>query len=143
MEGTSTRQSMLSREQHGPRAILNAVERLAGAYGFECDRVQQDLAIAQSQLRDYQARLGKPFRHDAVLSELTSSRDKLNACLFGARIGVAPETTEGRQGVRCGEHGVHREGKAHVQRNLVGAAHGSATNCVVRRNRDLGGRYAK
>ena len=62
----------LSREHQGPRAVLNALERLAGGYGSECDRVRQDLAIAESQLRDYQARLGKPFLHDAYLSELTS-----------------------------------------------------------------------
>src|SRR5439155_13180904 len=48
-----------------------------GAYGSECGRVRQDLAIAESQLRDYQARLGKPFLHDAYLSELTNSRDQL------------------------------------------------------------------
>ena len=39
------------------------------------------LAIAESQLRDYQARLGKPFLHDAYLSELTSLRDQLKAGL--------------------------------------------------------------
>ncbi len=83
LEGATTRQSMLSREHHGPRAVLNAVERLAGAYGSECDRIRQDLAIAQSQLRDYQARLGKPFRHEAVLSEMTTLRDQLKACLSG------------------------------------------------------------
>jgi hypothetical protein len=83
LEGATIRQSMLSREHHGPRAVLNAVERLAGAYSSECDRVQQDLAIAGSQLRDYQARLGKPFLHDGVLSELATLRDKLKACLSG------------------------------------------------------------
>jgi hypothetical protein len=41
----------------------------------------QDLAIAESQLRDYQARLGKPFLHDAYLSELTGLRDQLKSGL--------------------------------------------------------------
>jgi hypothetical protein len=45
---------MLSREHQGPRAVLNALERLATAYGSDCDRVRQDLGIAESQLRDYQ-----------------------------------------------------------------------------------------
>src|SRR5205085_386294 len=36
LEGTSTRQSMLSREHHGPRAVLNALDRLAGGYESEC-----------------------------------------------------------------------------------------------------------
>ena len=71
----------LSRDHHGPRAVLNALERLANAYGSECVRVRQDLAIAESQLRDYQARLGKPFLHDAYLSELTNLRDQLKAGL--------------------------------------------------------------
>jgi hypothetical protein len=84
LEGTATRQSMLSREHQGPRAVLNALERLANGYGSDCDRVQQDLGIAESQLRDYQARLGKPFPHEGYLSELTTLRDLLKGCLSGA-----------------------------------------------------------
>jgi len=83
LEGAITRQDTLSRDHHGPRAILNALERLASAYGSECVRVQQDLSIAEAQLRDYQARLGKPFLHDAYLSDLTSLRDQLKAGLSG------------------------------------------------------------
>jgi N12 class adenine-specific DNA methylase len=97
LEGAATRQTMLSREHQGPRAALNALERLANAYGSDCDRVRQDLGIAESQLRDYQARLGKPFIHDAYLSELTTLRDQLKAGLSGmsaelgteAQLGVA------------------------------------------------------
>ena len=81
LQGASFRQCMLSRENHGPRAILNAVERLANEFSSECARVRQELAIAESQLRDYQARLGKPFLHDAVLLELATLRDRLKACL--------------------------------------------------------------
>jgi hypothetical protein len=84
LEGAATRQSMLSREHQGPRAVLNALERLANAYSSDCDHVRQDLGIAESQLRDYQARLGKPFPHDAYLSELTTLRDLLRAGLSGA-----------------------------------------------------------
>ena len=81
LEGAITRQSGLSRDHQRPRAVLNALERLATGYGSECARVQQDLTIAESQLRDYQARLGKPFLHDTYLSELTSLRDQLKAGL--------------------------------------------------------------
>jgi hypothetical protein len=93
LEGAATRQSMLSREHQGPRAVLNAAERLANAYGPECDRVRQDLGIAESQLRDYQARLGKPFLHDTYLSELTTLRDQLKAGLSGtvAEPGTEPQ----------------------------------------------------
>ena len=72
---------MLSKEHQGPRAVLNALDRLANGYDSDCDRVRQDLAIAESQLRDYQARLGKPFKHDAYLSELTGLRDQLKVGL--------------------------------------------------------------
>jgi superfamily II DNA or RNA helicase len=81
LEGAIARQSALSRDHQGPRAVLNALERLAGGYGSECDRIRQDLAIAESQLRDYQVRLGKPFLHDGYLSELSALRDQLKACL--------------------------------------------------------------
>jgi len=81
LEGAINRQSALSREHQGPRAVLNALERLATAYGSECVRVRQDLSIAESQLRDYQARLGNHFMHEAYLSELTSLRDQLKSGL--------------------------------------------------------------
>src|SRR5208337_2007207 len=66
---------------HGPRAVLNALERLANGYGSEITRLRQDLSIFEGQLRDYQARLGKPFQHEQYLSELTSLRDQLKAGL--------------------------------------------------------------
>jgi N12 class adenine-specific DNA methylase len=84
LEGAITRQSTLSRDHQGPRAVLNALERLAGGYGSECVRVRQDLSIAESQLRDYQARLGKPFPHDQYLNELNELRDRLKAKLSAA-----------------------------------------------------------
>jgi N12 class adenine-specific DNA methylase len=81
LEGTVVRQSGLSRERQGPRAVLNALERLVGAFGTECNRVQQDLSITEAQLRDYQARLGTPFAHERYLAELTALRDQLKAGL--------------------------------------------------------------
>lgn len=81
LEGATTCQSLLLREHQGPRAILNATERLVNSYGSECARIRQDLAIAEQQLRDYQGRLGQPFVHDTILSELTTLRDWLKACL--------------------------------------------------------------
>jgi hypothetical protein len=65
---------------------------LAGGYGPDCVRVRQDLAIAESQLRDYQARLGKPFTHDAYLSELTNLRDQLKAGLSATAPALDDET---------------------------------------------------
>jgi hypothetical protein len=83
-EGAITRQSTLSRDHQGPRAVVNTLERLANGYGSECVRVRQDLAITESQLRDYRERLGKPFPHEKYLSELTDLRDQLKAGLSAA-----------------------------------------------------------
>lgn len=81
LDGAITRTYGLSRDHQGPRAILNAAERLATGYGSEIVRVRQDLSIAESQLRDYQARLGKEFSHEKYLTELTEVRDQLKASL--------------------------------------------------------------
>ncbi len=87
LEGATTRLLTLSRDHQGPRAVLNALERLANACGSDCVRVQLDLSIAESQLRDYQASLGKPFLHDAYLAELTTLRDQL-------KVGLSSTTPE-------------------------------------------------
>jgi hypothetical protein len=84
-----TRLSGLSREHHGPRAILNALERLATSYTAECAAVRKGLNIAESQLRDYQARLGVPFVHEAYVDKLTTLRDLLKAGLAGAAVDPA------------------------------------------------------
>ena len=75
---------MLSRDSHGPRAVLNALDRLIGGYEGQCAAARQDLAIAQGQLRDYDSRLGLPFAHEAYLTELASLRDQLKVALSGA-----------------------------------------------------------
>src|SRR6185312_2535049 len=95
LDGAITRQSTLSRDHQGPRAVLNALERLAAGYGSECVRVRQDLAIAESQLRDYRERLGKPFVHEAYLSKLTELRDQLKAVLSGGNSESDDETGPG------------------------------------------------
>jgi hypothetical protein len=83
LERAILRRDMLSREYRGPRAVLNALERLAKGYGAECTHVQQDLTIAEAQLRDYQSRLGRPFAHEGYLAGLTTLRDQLKVGLSG------------------------------------------------------------
>lgn len=83
LEGAASRNSVLDRDHHGPRAVLNALERIAGSYEVECDRIREDLALAESQLRDYQARSGNPFVHESYRSELTAFRDRLKVSLSG------------------------------------------------------------
>src|SRR5271165_2302592 len=67
LEGRVTRHAYLSRDSHGPRAVLNALDRLIGSHDSQAADAAQDLAIAQGQLRDYEARLGQPFAHEAYL----------------------------------------------------------------------------
>jgi hypothetical protein len=81
LEGQATQETMLSREHRGPRAVLNALQRLAGGYSAECEYAQERLSIAESQLRDYEARLGAPFAQEAYARELTALRDQLKAGL--------------------------------------------------------------
>ncbi|WP_437186724.1 DEAD/DEAH box helicase family protein [Planctomicrobium sp. SH668] len=81
LQGQLIRKTRLSKDHQGPRAVLNAIERLASGYGKECDQLRQDLTIAQTQLRDYQSRLGKPFTLETYLSELTTLRDQLKISL--------------------------------------------------------------
>ena len=83
LEGAATRQTMLSREHHGPRAVLNGLERIASGYAFETKRAREDLGVMENQLRDYRERLGQPFQHAAYLTELTRLRDELKAGLAG------------------------------------------------------------
>jgi hypothetical protein len=81
VEGAAMCLEPLSRDFHGPRAILNAVERLIGSYDAQCSTAKKNLTIAQDQLRDYQTRLGASFPHDTYLTELTALRDQLKAAL--------------------------------------------------------------
>lgn len=63
--------------------MLNAVERLARTYGLKRERCQQDKAVAEGQLRDYESRLGAVFRHADYERQLADLRDRLKAALAG------------------------------------------------------------
>jgi hypothetical protein len=81
VEGALRRSTALARDVHGPRAILNAVERLIGSAEAERDKATRDLEIARGQLRDYEARLGAAFAHAGYLAALTDLRNQLEAAL--------------------------------------------------------------
>ena len=85
LEGAITRHSTLSRDHQGSRAVLNALERLASGYGSECVRVRRDLSVGEGQLRDFEARLGKPYPHEDYQFELTALRDQLKTGLSDTR----------------------------------------------------------
>ena len=81
LAGETTLRDQVSRDHPGPRAILNALDRLVGHYDLESDRLRQRLTVATSQLRDYQTRVGLDFPHDNYLSQLTGLRDQLKTSL--------------------------------------------------------------
>jgi hypothetical protein len=92
VQGEASRSLELSREHRGPRAILNAVDKLIGGYEAERDRALRDLELAQGQLRDYQARLGGPFAQAEYLEALTVLRHQLEAALSETPAAGLPPT---------------------------------------------------
>ncbi len=88
LEGQITLRDQVSRDHPGPRAVLNALDRLASRYDLESEHVRQRRALAENQLRDYRDRLGAHFLYERYLTQLTALRDQLKDGL-SAR---APET---------------------------------------------------
>jgi hypothetical protein len=80
LEGATVRHGMLAQDA-GPRAILNALDRLADSYEAQAATARRDLAIAEGQLRDYLAPLGDSFAEEGYLKELSRLRDDLRAAL--------------------------------------------------------------
>ncbi len=83
LEGKATRHLQLSREHQGPRAVLNAVTRLLDSYPGLIEGNRRELALADTQLRDYRDRLGATFAHEDYLKELRDLRDQLRLALSG------------------------------------------------------------
>lgn len=81
LRGATTRTTMLSRDHAGARAVLNAIQRIASAYGEAIKSTAKEIAVAEQQLSDYQLRLGQPFKQDAYIQSLTQLRDQLKLAL--------------------------------------------------------------
>jgi hypothetical protein len=75
---------------------LNGLERLLGSYATEIYRIERDTNLAETQLHDYQSRLGQNNTHENYLSELTSLRNARKQSLSdGAFIKLdAPSTND-------------------------------------------------
>jgi hypothetical protein len=81
LEGATTCREAMARDRSGPRAIMNAVERLMKGYEERLTGTRDDLALAETQLRDYQSRFGAIFAYEGYLSQLTHLRNRLKAVL--------------------------------------------------------------
>jgi hypothetical protein len=78
----------MMRDNPGPRAVLNALERVADGYESDIGHLKADIAVKQGQRSDYEARLGKPFTHDVYKNELEGLRDQL-------KLGLSEHPPEG------------------------------------------------
>ncbi len=94
LEGEGYRSAQLWRDSQGPRAVMNALNRLATSYDEQIAAAGKDLTLARSQFADFEARLGKPFKHTAYTEELTGLRDRLKTALSGTPADGEPTTGE-------------------------------------------------
>ena len=81
LEGETHRRVSLSKDHQGPKAVLNALERIAYTYEEREAKAQEEKGLCEDQLRDYTARLGVVFSHEDYFAALTALRDRLKAAL--------------------------------------------------------------
>jgi N12 class adenine-specific DNA methylase len=97
LQGEAMRTASLSRNHQGPRAITNALERLAVGYVQERAERRQELVIAEAQLHGYRIRLGKVFAEEGYAKALSELRDQLRVVLSrhaGSRDAPRPDSVE-------------------------------------------------
>ena len=88
LDGAVRCRETLMRDNPGPRAVLNALERLSDGYEAAIRHLKADISVKESQLRDYEGRIGKPFAHESFKSRLAELRDQL-------RLGLSEHPPEG------------------------------------------------
>lgn len=81
LKGNETRVNDLSSDRNGPRAILNALQRMVSSYAERIDDTRQRLSVAEQQVKDYQERSGSKFEQEGYATELRSLRDQLRNAL--------------------------------------------------------------
>ncbi len=94
LTGETELRAPLSKESRGARAVLNALGRIAESYGERIEANTRELELCRTQLRDYEARLGRPFAHTAYIDELTDLRDRLKLALSGTPAEGEPTAME-------------------------------------------------
>ncbi|TWT51733.1 hypothetical protein KOR42_34200 [Thalassoglobus neptunius] len=83
LQGKCSRTRTLSNDNAGPRAVLNALTRLADGYGEQIEKLIRDRSLAEQQLQDYAGSSDKPFEHGNYMQQLRETRDKLKQALAG------------------------------------------------------------
>ena len=81
LRGSLTRTAQLSRDHQGPRAVLNALQRLAAGYEEQIEKASNEGELYARQLTDYQQGQGLSFADDGYLNQLLSLRAELRSAL--------------------------------------------------------------
>lgn len=112
---------------------MNALNRLARGYEEAAESTRQELALAESQLRDFQTRQGAAFAHESYLKELSALREQLRVALSGteAKEGQSAAEIAGRIKALRSRNSVEpapeREAKTHCGRGAGDGAHPQAS----------------
>lgn len=81
VDGATSMTRRLAGGTPGPRAVLNALDRIIEELPQRAEKVRVDIAQARKHLEDYRDRVGTPFEYEAYFSELSSLRNELNDAL--------------------------------------------------------------
>jgi hypothetical protein len=73
---------------------MNGLSRLVASYAERCEETRRDLDLTRTRLRDYEARLGRPFPHAGYFEELSGLRDQLRAALAGQPVEGEPTAAD-------------------------------------------------
>ena len=88
LDGATRCREQLVRDNPGPRAVLNALERLANGYEGSIRHLKAEIAVKEGQHRDFETQLGKAFEHEAYADQLADLRDRL-------KLGLSEHPPEG------------------------------------------------
>jgi hypothetical protein len=98
LEGAATRFDTLSRDHHGPRAVLNALERLAEGFASEIARAPRFRLSPRRSSATTSLAFGAPLAHEQYHAALTTLRDPLKMRLAGMTtdeaVGELPEASD-------------------------------------------------
>ncbi len=81
VKGATTRLADTARDSLGPKAVMNALERIASSYQQRITMTEKDLQLCKQQLTDYRSRKDSVFANDAYMQELRVLRDQLRLSL--------------------------------------------------------------
>lgn len=81
LEGKLLHCERLGCEHQGPRAVLNALERLCRELPEATRQTKEELALSEKQLQDYASKLNQPFTYDSYRAELDRLRGLLKSKL--------------------------------------------------------------